>query len=166
MIHAFDTYYQKNKAKTAAISFESWTDSKPKNSYSEITEIESEYVSGEFYRRELPCIISLMKQMPFRESDIIVVDGFVILDNERHLGLGGYLYHELNEKFPVIGVAKRPFSKLDILKKEVFRGESKNPLYVTALGIDLEKAASHISEMHGDYRMPTLLRILDQLSRE
>jgi deoxyribonuclease V len=45
------------------------------------------------------------------------------------------------------------------------RGKSKNPLYVTAVGIDQRLAASYIARMHGKYRIPTLLKTADRISK-
>lgn len=47
----------------------------------------------------------------------------------------------------------------------VRRGPSGRPLYVMAAGLDAEAAAGHIRAMHGEYRLPTLLRQVDQLCR-
>jgi deoxyribonuclease V len=37
---------------------------------------------------------------------------------------------------------------------------------VTAVGIDLAEAARRLGEMHGPYRIPTLLKRVDRLCRE
>jgi hypothetical protein len=34
-------------------------------------------------------------------------------------------------------------------------------LFITAMGIDLATAAEYIRQMHGEFRMPALLRFLD-----
>lgn len=38
---------------------------------------------------------------------------------------------------------------------------SKNPLFVTALGGNLVDYAKKVANMDGDFRIPTLLKILD-----
>ncbi len=63
-----------------------------------------------------------------------------------------------------MGVAKMRFSRARVAR-EVTRGGSRSPLYVTAVGIDLRMAACHIREMHGQYRIPTLLKRVDHLCR-
>ncbi len=98
MILAFDSYYFENKAKTVCLSFESWTEDKKFKVYSEIISDVEAYTSGEFYKRELPCILSLLKTLDYLKAEAIVVDGFVFLDDEEKLGLGGYLYKELDSK--------------------------------------------------------------------
>lgn len=166
MIYAFDTFYYEDFAKTVCIAFENWTSEMENFIYSENTEISSDYESGAFYKRELPCILSLLKKIDLKEGDLIIVDGYVTLDNSGKIGLGGYLYESLNKKYPVIGIAKNGFASKDDLRKTVFRGESKTPLFLTAVGIDTSDIKTNVESMHGLYRMPTLLKKLDQLTRE
>ena len=166
MIYAFDTYYYENFAKTICIAFENWNSETESFVYSENTAITSDYESGAFYKRELPCILSLLKKIDLQNGDLIVVDGYVTLDNDGKFGLGGYLYQSLDEKYPIIGIAKNGFNSNDNLRRTVFRGESKTPLFLTTIGIDVDEAQSNIEIMHGNYRIPTLLKKLDQLTRE
>ena len=166
MILAFDTYYYEDKAKTVCVAFENWTQAEPSAVYTEFLEGIEEYTSGEFYKRELPCITSLLKQIDLNTIELIIVDGFVFLDDEAKFGLGAYLHKELVEKIPIIGIAKNNFATIVDLKKVILRGESKKPLYGTAIGIELVLIEGLIKSMHGEFRMPTLLKKLDQLSRE
>lgn len=166
MILAFDTYYYDNKAKTVALLFKNWEDAHEQNVYSEILENVEEYTSGEFYKRELPCILSLINKINLSEIDFIIIDGFVYLNDDFKKGLGAYLYESLQRKIPIIGVAKTDFISLQKNKRLLFRGESKNPLYITAIGIDLDTATSKIHMMLGEYRIPTLLKRLDMLTKE
>lgn len=167
MILAFDTYYDTTgKAKTVCLAFEHWKDMQPFAVHTACKEHVAEYTPGEFYKRELPCILDLFATLPYEDLEAIIVDGFVFLDDDGKLGLGGHLYQALNEKIPVIGVAKTNFASIDQLKKPVLRGESQKPLYVTAIGIDIETAAQQVKAMAGDYRFPTLLKELDQLTKQ
>jgi deoxyribonuclease V len=167
MILAFDTYYFENKAKTVCISFSSWENEKDFKVYSEILENIDEYKSGEFYKRELPCILSLLKKIPTeRTIETIIVDGFVYLDDKQKLGLGGYLYKILENKISVIGVAKTNFATIEVHKRKLLRGESEKPLFITSIGIDLDKATELIKNMQGNYRIPTILKYLDTLTKE
>ncbi len=167
MIYCFDTFYGQGYAKTAVVGIENWDASKPDFELSDIIYEVNEYESGAFYKRELPCLLSIIDKLPINpDKDILVIDGYVVLSDDQKLGLGGYLFNELRGKIPVIGVAKNNFFTLNTLKKEVFRGESKKPLYVTAMGIDLQEVSSHISNMHGEFRMPTILKLADQRCRE
>lgn len=166
MIYAFDTYYHEDYANTVCIAFEDWKSDHEVEIFTEQTNISSEYESGAFYKRELPCILSLLDKIVLREGDIIIVDGYVTLDDNGKIGLGGHLYEALEGMYPIVGVAKNGFISPDIRRREAFRGESKAPLFVTARGIEVDEIKVHVEQMHGPYRIPTLLKKLDQLSRE
>lgn len=166
MILAFDTYYFDDKAKTVAVAFENWTATEPTAIYTEILEGVEAYVPGSFYKRELPCIASLFKQISLDHVEAVIIDGFVFLDDEQTPGLGGYVYEHLNKSIPVIGVAKTNFATIHRLKREVLRGDSRKPLYVTAQGLDIDVAAQYIQQMSGPYRLPALLKKLDALTKE
>lgn len=166
MILAFDTYYFKDKAKTVCISFSDWGNEDNCGIYTEIKDNIEEYVSGKFYKRELPCILSLITKIGLINVKLIIIDGFVYLDDNNKFGLGAYLHKELNEKIPIIGVAKRDFATINKNRNQVFRGESQNPLFITSIGIDLNLASEKIKEMDGRHRIPTLLKKLDKLTRE
>ncbi|MCA9017967.1 MAG: hypothetical protein KDA77_21770, partial [Planctomycetaceae bacterium] len=75
-----------------------------------------------------------------------------------------HLYQQLNEQIPVIGVAKSRFANTPD-ETRIYRGASQNPLYVTSLGIPLAEAKHKINAMHGEFRIPTLLKRVDQLCR-
>lgn len=166
MIYAFDTYYYEDFANTVCIAFEDWKSEKEVETFIEQTKINSEYESGAFYKRELPCILSLLQKITLKSGDIIIVDGYVTLDNEGKSGLGGHLYKALDEKYPVVGIAKNEFTTPDTERRSVFRGKSRTPLFLTAKGIDVDEIKTKVEQMHGAYRLPTLLKKLDQLSRE
>jgi len=167
MILAFDTYYYDEKARTICLAFESWEAVDYQSAYSEELENIADYTPGEFYKRELPCILSLLKKIgPEPTVEAIIVDGFVYLDDEGKPGLGARLHEALDKSVPVIGVAKTNFATIERLKREVFRGESKRPLYITAVGADLEAAAENVRRMHGTFRIPDLLKTLDRYTKE
>lgn len=166
MIYAFDTYYYEDYANTVCIAFEDWKSDREVEVFTEQITISSEYESGSFYKRELPCILSLLDKIVLKEEDIIVVDGYVTLDNDGKIGLGGHLYEALAGKIPIVGVAKNEFTAPDSQRRSILRGDSKTPLFVTAKGIDVDQAKLKVENMHGPYRIPTLLKKLDQLSRE
>ncbi|PWN65988.1 endonuclease V [Chryseobacterium oncorhynchi] len=166
MIYAFDTYYYEDYANTVCIAFDNWTSEREIETFTEQTDINSGYESGAFYKRELPCILSLLDKIVLQDDDIIIVDGYVTLDNDGKIGLGGHLYEALKEKFAVVGIAKNEFTTPDFQRRNVFRGESKTPLFITAKGIDVDEVKHSVEQMHGPYRIPTLLKKLDQLSRD
>lgn len=165
MILAFDTYYYENKAKTVCLAFENWDNDINFNVYLEILEDIEEYISGEFYRRELPCILSLFGKIPKENIEIIIIDGFVFLDDNLKLGLGGHLYKALNNAIPIIGVAKTNFSTIEKNKRELLRGTSNKPLYITAIGVDLDEARDGIRRLSGQNRIPTILKTLDTFTK-
>lgn len=166
MIYFFDTFYGENYAKTAAVGIDEWSSSRPVFELTDVVNEVNEYESGAFYKRELPCLLNIINKMNVDPiNDILVIDGYVVLSDQGKLGLGGYLYNELNGKIPVIGVAKNNFYTLNRLKKEIIRGKSKKPLFITSLGIDLDEAYSKVLEMHGEYRLPTILKRVDLKSR-
>ena len=163
---AFDTYYLGNKAKTVCVAFEHWADEHPQMTYNEILEGVEEYQPGQFYKRELPCIMSLLRQIDIATLGCIVIDGYTVLDDHGKNGLGGHLFCALDKKIPIIGVAKSNFFALNNGKIELFRGKSQRPLYITAIGLDVEDAAQKIFEMHGEFRIPTLLKLVDSYTKE
>ena len=163
MIACVDVYYQDVGVQAAGVGFLNWTDSLPSaEAVITINDVEP-YQSGEFYRRELPCILAILERLP-QTIQTVIVDGYVWLGDENAPGLGAYLYEALTQKVAVIGVAKKRFYSAQLVQ-EVLRGSSQNPLYVSAIGIELVTAAQHIQSMHGEYRIPTLLKRVDQLSR-
>lgn len=166
MIYAFDTYYYEDYANTVCLAFENWDSEDEVEVFIEETDINSEYESGAFYKRELPCILSLLKKIVLHPGDIILVDGYVTLDNEGKIGLGGHLYEALEEKYPIVGIAKNGFTSPDSQRRNVLRGESRTPLFLTAKGVDVDEIKPKIEMMHGTFRIPTLLKKLDQLSRK
>lgn len=166
MFVAVDTFYYENKAKTIAITFNNWEDSTYSKHYSEELDISAEYIPGEFYKRELPCILSILKNINLDSIKAIIIDGYVYLDDFNKYGLGGHLYESLNRKIPIIGVAKTNFASNNENKVELLRGKSKNPLFVTSIGVNIFIAKENISKMFGEYRIPKLLKELDQLTKE
>lgn len=164
MIIAVDVYYYPQKAKVVGIIFEKWEDVEPLSVYTEVLEFVEEYIPGEFYKRELPCILSLLKQVDLTGITCIIIDGYVFLGEDKP-GLGAHLYHALGQKIPVIGVAKTAFHGDSDKVISIKRGQSQNPLRITAIGIHSETAAESIQKMAGEFRIPTLLKILDQYTK-
>lgn len=164
MILAIDVYYIERKAKVVGILFE-WDDTHPQHTI--ITEVEKveEYTSGQFYKRELPCILQLIQNIDITNIECIIVDGHVYVHNNLNLGLGGHLYHALQENVPIIGVAKKSFIDTEQVSFPIYRGTSKSPLYISTIGYDIEKAKQNIKTMYGDFRIPTLLKELDRITK-
>jgi len=165
MILALDVHYKEQIAKAVGCLFD-WDDDVPKEIVAVAVNGVEDYVPGEFYRRELPCLIEVIAQVKLENIEAIVIDGYVYIDNEMAPGLGGRLYEILERKVPVIGVAKTSFLRNKATVTEIKRGESENSLYISSIGIDLNLAASLIKRMKGNYRMPTILKILDAKTKE
>ncbi len=160
MILAIDIHYKNEYAKNVGVLFE-WEDEVPSEIVVTQTKDVEEYIPGQFFKRELPCLLDVIDQIDLSKLDAIVVDGHVFIDNEKGYGLGGHLWEALKQKVPIVGVAKRAFHKNEMTNEPVLRGDSKNPLYVSAIGVDLDFAVQKIEAMHGDFRMPTILQVLD-----
>ena len=164
MILAVDVNYDQKRARAAGVLFSNWTAAQPYSKFISILDEVKKYIPGEFYKRELPCILKLINEHKLRPQ-IIIVDGYVYLDGNTKPGLGKYLFDQLNGKIPIIGVAKNPYK--DITSEyEVYRGGSKRPLYVTSAGIPINKAKNKIRSMHGIFRIPDMLRLVDQHARQ
>jgi deoxyribonuclease V len=163
MIACVDVDYRDQEAVAACVLFDRWTDAVAAGHHVQrITQVEP-YEPGQFYRRELPCLLAVLGQVS-EPLDAVVVDGYVWLRDETHPGLGGHLYAALDRAIPVIGVAKTRFTSAGPARA-VLRGNSQRALWVTAAGLDVDMAAEHIRAMHGRFRIPTLLKEVDQLCR-
>lgn len=160
-----DVYYREQDAKAVAITFKDWMDASPLQSYEVIVSELHDYIPGEFYKRELPCITEVLKLIDLQLVEIIIIDGYVYLNDEGKPGLGHYVYDYYNKNIPVIGVAKSNFYNNKTHVREVYRGKSRNPLYLTSAGIEVDMAKKYIESMYGNYRMPHLLKHLDQLTK-
>ncbi len=164
MILATDVHYTGTGATAAGVVFDDWPDAQPvRTVVSRIAQV-ADYAPGLFYQRELPCLLALLREHDLHPG-CIVVDGYVYLDGWQRPGLGWHLFDALGGTVPVVGVAKSAFAGIGA-EHEVRRGGSERPLYVTCAGMALGAAKAHVAAMHGDHRMPTLLRVVDQLSRE
>ncbi len=161
MIAAFDVQYRKDgRASAAAVCFRHYRDAVAAEEYAALIDAASPYIPGQFYRRELPCILKLLEQFHETPGEM-VVDGYVMLGDRP--GLGRHLFDAFSGKIPVIGVAKSRFA--GVSAREVFRGGSRRPLYITSAGLDVGAAADRVRSMHGPYRVPTLLKRVDGLAK-
>jgi deoxyribonuclease V len=160
---AIDIYYYEDYAKCVGVLFE-WEDEVPTKVIEATIDEVADYVPGEFYKRELPCVMAVIYQVKQYKIDCIILDSHVQL-GEGKKGLGEYVYEAVDEMYPVIGVAKSSFHGNEEYVRKVRRGESENPLYVSAIGTDVDEAAEHILNMHGEYRIPSILKEVDRLGR-
>ncbi len=163
MIACADVAYGEKDAVAACVVFRDWHDERAVAEVVERMAIPGEYVSGEFFRRELPCLMNLISQMEAPLHSVIV-DGYVWLDRSGRPGLGAHLYRALGNLTTVIGVAKNPF-KNPTPAITICRGLSARALYVSAVGMEPDEAARRIRNMQGPFRIPELLKRVDRLSR-
>lgn len=160
-IVALDVDYRPELAVAAAIWFHDWADPVPSlEGVATFNEV-AEYRPGEFYLRELPCLLGALELGP--APGVVIVDGYAWLGGDRP-GLGARLRAALPERPVVVGVAKTRFAGAEDALP-VCRGEGRSPLYVSADGADVAEAAEWARSMHGPFRVPTLLKRADQLAR-
>lgn len=162
MIAALDVCYAASRAIAACVLFAHWSDAVPARELTRALDNVAEYEPGHFYRRELPCLLAVLHDVG-DVPEVVIIDGYVWLDDAGRRGLGAHLHDALGGRAVVIGVAKTRFAGAPAV--ELLRGRSRNPLFITAAGVDATEAARHIASMHGEHRIPTLLRRADQLCR-
>ena len=118
------------------------------------------YEPGRFYARELPAVRAVLACAG--RLDLVLIDGYVDLDPLGRPGLGAHLHAEID--IPVVGVAKTAF-RTATHAIPVRRGTATRPLYVTAAGLPVERAATLVAQMAGSNRLPDALRRVDALAR-
>ncbi|MDX1999176.1 MAG: endonuclease V [Thermoanaerobaculia bacterium] len=165
MIGFVDVGYDETngRARAGLVIARGWTEAVPVREVVVIVEGLAPYQPGEFYRRELPPLLAVLGSLP-ELPQVVVVDGFVWLDGDGKAGLGAHLHRALEGKAAVVGVAKTWFQGAGAAC-EVYRGNSKRPLFVSAVGLELDQAADAVQAMAGSHRVPSLIRWADQLSR-
>lgn len=168
MLACVDVDYRPDREAVAAcVLFEGWSVARPSATRLARVNHVADYIPGEFYRRELPCLLAVLEPVIAEAAiETILVDGFVWLDERcEQPGLGAHLHRALGGTIPVVGVAKTSF-KTSRGARLVHRGESARPLFVSAAGLDPDLAADRVRTMHGAHRVPTLLRLVDRLCRD
>lgn len=164
MIVAVDVYYDDHAGtgRAGAVVFGTWESNDPIATVGSQHRGIAAYVPGEFYKRELPCILPLLRHCRERWSvEAILVDGFVDLAPNRP-GLGRHLFDALSDGVEVVGVSKNAFTGTP--GKRVTRGASTRPLWVTSTA-DINVAAERVMRMAGNHRIPDLLKLVDSVSK-
>lgn len=165
MILALDVYYDdsQHRAQAAGVLISRWSATEPCFTFTRIRTGTEPYVPGELYRRELPCILPIVGQAASAHAlHTLLIDGFVDLAEQR-AGLGRHLFNATHGRFEVVGVAKKAFQGKPGIP--VWRGHSSRPLWVTSTG-NQQQAAQHVASMAGEHRIPSLLRLVDRLTRQ
>ncbi|MBI4952301.1 MAG: endonuclease V [Myxococcales bacterium] len=165
MLACVDVDYRPDGSAVAAcLLFGAWSDARPVEEHVErITANVAPYEPGELFRRELPCILKVLALVAV-PLEVVVVDAYVTLDPAGRPGLGAHLHDALGHHVAGVGVAKTRYAAAT-MALPVYRGASRAPLWVTAVGIEPAVAAEHVRAMHGGHRIPTLLREVDRLAR-
>ena len=163
MIAALDVSYGERGAASACVLFHDFADPAEDRALVEAIPEVAPYEPGAFYRRELPCLLAVLRRVEAPIA-LVIVDGYVWLP-EGKPGLGAHLFEALGREVPVVGVAKTSFAGSGFAVP-VLRGESTRPLFVTAAGVEPALAGGWIASMHGEHRIPTLLRRVDRLCRD
>ncbi len=183
MIAVTDVHYRAARATAAATVVAGWSDAVAAVERVVDTAVSAPYTPGELFRRELPPLLAVLAALPALPA-IVVVDGFAWLGPGRP-GLGVHLHRALGGLAAVVGVAKsdfagpkehrpaqsagpkehRPAQSAGAAAIAVRRGSSGRPLWVTAIGIDVQLAATEVAAMHGQHRLPTLIVRADHLAR-
>jgi len=161
---AVDVYYRNESAATALVEFQDFSSCTVLKTLFRETEISAPYIPGKFYLRELPCILNILEHSD-NHYQMIVIDGYVFLKEPVRYGLGGHLARAIDYETIIIGVAKnylRMAERFAVVK----RGKSSRPLYVSAFNMETEAAGLLIKEMHGENRIPCILKLADQISRK
>lgn len=163
---ALDVAYTRDHAYGVAVGFRNWSDHKPLFIEHVRDAIADDYTPGEFWKRELPVLQKLVQQTRlYSGKRIYLVDGYVWLDAQGHRGLGAVFWEDvLLQKNVVIGIAKTAYR--DAPHMEVRRGDSDKPLFVTAAGIETSIAAQTVRNMHGSFRLPTLIKLADTCTKD
>lgn len=164
MLLAVDVHYEDQAVVTACVGFASWQ--YPTTALEWVHRDASEpapYEPGQFYKRELPHVLRAISEIGRRHPiDAVVIDAHVWLDAGKP-GLGGHLHAALGGGIAIVGVAKTAYR--DGIALAITRGQSQSPVFVTAAGLDPARAAELVRAMYGPFRLPDLLKRVDQLAR-
>jgi deoxyribonuclease V len=163
MIACVDVDYRAAEVVAACVGIRDWADRTPCiERVVRTNEPAAPYVPGQFYLREMPWVIGVLERIA--DVQLVLIDGYVWLAKDRP-GLGVHIYESLGRRCPVAGIAKGAFRNNDCAIP-VVRGGSTRPLYVTAVGIDVDAVAAGIARMAGQHRIPTILKRVDRLARD
>ncbi len=163
MLAVLDADYRDNCAQCACICFAEWESAEAVESYCVVVDGVEPYQPGAFFKRELPGLLKVLAGVKV-PLEAILVDAYVWLAPNRG-GLGWHLYEALEHQVPVIGVAKTRYRPAEAVAIPLYRRGSQNPLWITTAGIDIEDAVMMVSSMHGNSRIPTMLKLADTRCR-
>jgi deoxyribonuclease V len=163
MLAALDADYRDNCAQFACICFADWQSAEVLETHCVVLDGIEPYQPGAFFKRELPGLLKVLAEVKV-SLEAVLVDAYVWLAPNSG-GLGWHLYEALEHQVPVIGVAKTRYRPAEAVAIPLYRRGSQNPLWITTAGLDVEDAVMMVSSMHGDYRIPTMLKLADSRCR-
>ena len=163
MLAFVDVQYDGDTGVAAAVTATDWSDAAAAAEHVVHVPGVRPYRPGAFFERELPCLVRVLAELVMPIA-LVVIDGYVELDELGAPGLGAHLHERLGGSTSVVGVAKTAY-RGSTFARPVTRGGSTRPLFVTARGMDVAEAARHVGAMHGPHRIPTLLARVDRLAR-
>jgi deoxyribonuclease V len=91
MLAAVDAQYEAETAAVACVTFLDWSDPAPASEHSTLVHPVEEYIPGELWRRELPCIMAVLRLLS-NLPETVLIDGYVWLDGSGRKGLGAHLF--------------------------------------------------------------------------
>lgn len=162
MIAFTDVHYRDTDATAACVIADRWDQAQPTREWTRVVSPIAPYEPGAFFKRELPCLLEVLRGAP--PLTHVVIDGYVWLDANRTPGLGARLHEALGGAVVVIGLAKTAYQG-STFALPVRRPGSEKPLFLTAIGVDEAAALSLVQRLHGDHRLPSLVKRVDSLAR-
>jgi deoxyribonuclease V len=163
MIACLDVHYSRHGARAAAVVSDDWESESSVSEYATIVPAPAKYEPGRFYLRELQPLLSVIRKI-VQPIDAYVIDGYCYLSSDHEPGLGAHLMESLDSEAWIVGVAKSRYRNTNH-SAPLLRGRSTRPLFITAIGVDYQRAAERVASMAGEFRIPTLLKAADRLSR-
>lgn len=160
MIAFTDVQYRDTDATAACVIANQWSAETASAEWTTLISPIAPYEPGAFYKRELPCLLEVLRRAPPLMH--VVIDGYVWLDTQRTPGLGARLYDAFGT--PVIGLAKTAYKGSE-MAVPVLRPGSAKPLFLTCIGVEEAQALQLVSQLHGAHRLPTLVKRVDSLAR-
>lgn len=164
MIAALDVQYTDTTAHSAAVVFENWQSNLATAVYTAELSPIAEYKPGSFFERELQPLLKVYFKIQ-EPIDFAVIDGYCHLSHDNSPGLGVHFLNALSAPKTIIGVAKNRYRD-STHASELLRGTSLRPLFVTSIGMDYTEAAKLVGSMTGPFRVPEMLKLVDQLARQ
>src|SRR5438132_8848488 len=100
MFASVDVDYRERESVAACVLFHDWADEGPTAEWVERLPQPAPYEPGQFYLRELPCLLAVLGRAPAPLA-AVVIDGYVWLDEAGSPGLGGRLFEALDGRVSV-----------------------------------------------------------------